>query len=80
MSIELTAEQARAVAAEGERVVVIDPNTKQTYRLVREDVFQKVQALLYDDSPWAPGETALLAGLAFGQLDDTDYSEYLDAP
>ncbi len=36
MSIELTPEQAQAIAAEGESVVVIDPQTKQVYRLVSE--------------------------------------------
>ena len=30
-----------------------------------------------DDSPWLEGEMAMLAGIAFGELDDTDYSEYL---
>lgn len=77
MSIELTTEQTQAVATEGEAIVVIDPRTKQTYRLVREEVFQKIQSLLYDDSPWTPQETAILAGIAFGKLDDTDYGDYL---
>ncbi|HEV3384815.1 MAG TPA: hypothetical protein VG097_08360 [Gemmata sp.] len=77
MSIELTADQAQVVAAEGEQVVVIDPRTKQVYRLVREEVFRQVEAILYDASPWTPNETGILAGRAFGKLDDTDYSEYL---
>ena len=34
--------------------------------------------LTYDDSEWTPGEMAALAGIAFADLDDTDYSEYLD--
>lgn len=34
MSIELTQAQAQALAAEGERVVVIDPRTERQYRLV----------------------------------------------
>jgi hypothetical protein len=76
MSIELTTEQAQTIAAEGEQVVVIDPQTKQAYRLVREEVFRKLEAILYDDSPWTPDETGILAGQAFRQLDDTDYSEY----
>ena len=58
-------------------VIVIDPRTKQVYRLVREDVFEKMKALVYDDAAWTPGETATLAGIAFGKLDDTDYSDYL---
>jgi hypothetical protein len=36
-----------------------------------------IEALPYDDSPWKAEETGLLAGEAFGKLDDTDYSEYL---
>jgi hypothetical protein len=80
MSIELTPEQAQAVATEGEAVVVIDPSTKQTFRLVREEVFRKLHALMYDDSPWTPGEMGVLAGMAFAKLDDTDYSRYLDQP
>ena len=77
MAIELTAEQTQALAAEGEGVVVIDPRTKQAYRLVKEEVFKKVQSLMYDDSPWTAAEMGLLAGEAFGKLDDTDYSGYL---
>ncbi len=80
LTIELTIEQAEAITEAGEELVVIDPQTKQAYRLVREEVFRKMQALLYDDSPWAVGETGVHAGEAFGKLDDTDYSEYLDAP
>jgi hypothetical protein len=30
-----------------------------------------------DDSPWTPEVMDVLAGEAFGKLDDTDYSEYL---
>ncbi|HVL15495.1 MAG TPA: hypothetical protein VM529_23195 [Gemmata sp.] len=77
MPIELTTEQTQALAAEGEGIVVIDPRTRQAYRLVKEDVFKRVQALAYDDSPWTPAETGLLAGEAFAKLDDTDYSGYL---
>ena len=58
MTIELTAEQAQAVAAEGNDVILIDPRTKDAYRLIREELFKKVQALMYDDSPWTPSEMA----------------------
>jgi hypothetical protein len=77
MKIELTAEQAQAIASEGGQVIVIDPRTKQVYRLIREEDFRKVEAILYDSSPWTPSETSILAGQAFSKLDDTDYSEYL---
>lgn len=81
MSIELTAEQARAIATEGDALIVVDPQTRQSYRLVREEVFRKVQTLLYDDSEWTPSEMAQIAGIAFAELDDIDYSHYLrDTP
>ena len=80
MSIQLTDEQAQAVAVPGEAPIVIDPRTKQAYRLVREEVFRKMQALLDDDSPWTGDEKALLAGIAFSKLDDDDYSHYLRDP
>jgi hypothetical protein len=80
MSIELTNEQAQAIATPGETPVLIDPRTKQAYRPVREEVFRKMQTLLDDDSPWTGDEKALLAGIAFSKLDDEDYSHYLRDP
>jgi hypothetical protein len=79
MIIELTAEQARALAQEpsGEGIVMIDPRTRKEYRLVTEEVFRKSRSLFLDSSEWTPEEMALLAGQAFARLDDTDYSEYL---
>ena len=77
MSIELTQEQSQALAAEnGTPIVVIDPDTRQTYRLIREEVYQRLQALACDASPWTAQEMAILAGQAFGKLDD-DCSHYL---
>lgn len=79
MSIELTTEQSRALAAEGGEVLVIDLRTRQTYRLIREDVYQQMQTL-YDASLWTAAEMAALAGVAFGELDDDDSSHYLREP
>ena len=76
MNIERTAEQSQAVATRGEAFVVIDPQSKQAYRLVREEVFRKMQELLSDLSPWTGDEKALLAGAAFSKLDDDDYSRH----
>jgi hypothetical protein len=79
MSIELTVDQSQALAAEnGAAVTVVDPRTQRTYRLVPEDLYQRLQALAaYDDSPWTDEEKAVLAGLAFGEEDEEDYSHYL---
>jgi hypothetical protein len=79
MTIELTAEQARAIGEQsnGKGLVLVDPRTKREYRLVTEEVFHRVRALLFDSSEWTANEMAILAGPVFGQLDDADYSEYL---
>lgn len=78
MSIELPREQSDALAAQTDRpVAVIHPQSRRTYRLVPAEVYERLEKLLYDDSPWTPAETAALAAAAFGNLDDTDYSHYL---
>ena len=75
MSIQLTPEQADALAAETDRpVAVIDPRTRQTYRLIPESEYASLTGRPYDDSPWTPGEMAALAAESFGKLDDTDYT------
>lgn len=78
MSIELTLDQSEALAAEKDSpVAVIDPRSNRTYRLVPDEVYARLEKLLYDDSPWTSAETAALAAAAFGKLDDTDYNHYL---
>ena len=78
MSIQLTPEQADALAAETEQpVAVMDPRTRQTYRLVPAAEYARLTGQAYDDAPWTPAETAALAAESFGRLDDTDYSHYL---
>ena len=77
MTIELTTHQAQAIATEGEQLLVVDPLTQQVYRLVREERYRTAQRP-YDDSPWTADEMAILAGRAFGALDEIDYSEYLE--
>ena len=75
MSIQLSPEQAAAVAAEPDQPVsVIDPRTRRAYRLVPEDEYAALIGRQYDDSPWTPAETAALAAESFGKLDDTDYT------
>jgi hypothetical protein len=76
MSIQLTPEQADGLAAEMDHpVAVIDPRTRQTYRLVPEAEYASLTGRPYDDSPWTAAETAALAAESFGKLDDPDYSD-----
>lgn len=75
MSIQLTTEQADALAAEPDQAVsVIDPRTRRAYRLVPEADYAALIGRPYDDSPWAAAETAALAAESFGKLDDTDFT------
>ncbi|HEV3257537.1 MAG TPA: hypothetical protein VG013_11695 [Gemmataceae bacterium] len=46
--IELTEEQRRELAKP--EPVAIDPQTKETYILVRADLYQRLRDLLYDDA------------------------------
>ena len=61
--IELTQEQRHAIAGV-ESLVILDPETKQSYILVRKEVFDRIKGLLYDDSEWTSEEQQrLLAAL-----------------
>ncbi len=53
--IELTQEQ-RHVLAQEENPVVVDPDTRQSYVLVRKEIFDRIKHLLYDDSDWTAEE------------------------
>jgi hypothetical protein len=44
--IELSESQARALEAEQQPAVVLDPLTGQRYRLIREEVFKLVQGIV----------------------------------
>jgi len=79
VKIELTDEQVQTLDAEGSGVIVVDPRNDRSYRLVLEEVFQTLRGVAIDGSPWTPFETGILAGNAFGLLDDTDYNSYLEA-
>lgn len=76
--IELNDELRQAVNARpDEPVQLIDPATKQTFVLLKTEVYDRLKELQYDDSPWTSAEMSAIAGMAFSKLDDTDYSDYL---
>jgi hypothetical protein len=76
--IELNEELRQVVNARpGEPVELVDPITKQTFVLLKTEVYDRLKELRYDDSPWTSVEMSAMAGMAFSKLDDTDYSEYL---
>ena len=62
--IELTREQHQTLAQNGATPPQVrDPETGLTYVLLPADVYERLQALAYDDSPWTAEEChALCAG------------------
>jgi len=68
--IELTEQQAQAIALSSETPpVVVDPKTKTSYVLLRQEVYEQLTSEEYDDSPWTDDEMALLAAEAGEMLD-----------
>jgi hypothetical protein len=75
--IELTAEQARALAQGGPSPpIVLDPKTQTSYVLVRQDEYEQWRE--YDDSPWTDEEMDWMAAEVDSMLDDDLARE--DAP
>jgi hypothetical protein len=57
--IELTPQQRHQLS--GPEPEVIDPETKETYVLVRKELYERLKRSLYDDSPWTNDEIDPLA-------------------
>lgn len=78
MDIELTPQQQQALQAHaGEPIRLINPHTNQTYVLLSEQVYVRVQSLLRDelsDTYAAQIESAMQAGWDDPAMDD--YNEY----
>jgi hypothetical protein len=74
--IELTDEQRHEL--QQPEPVAIDPQTRQTYVLVRKEVYERLKDL-YDDSPWTDEEMDALAweaGRASGWDEMDEYDRY----
>jgi len=56
--IELTEEQRQELSKT--EPVAIDPITKETYVLVRKNVYDRIKGLLYDDGEWTDDELRLV--------------------
>lgn len=59
MSIELTDEQLQS--AEASPLRVIDPETNREFFLVGKETYERLQKMLYDDSPWTDEEMDAMA-------------------
>ena len=56
--IELTEEQRQELSVP--EPIAIDPSTKKTYVLVRQNVYDRIKGLLYDNGEWSDDELRLL--------------------
>ena len=67
--IELTEQQAQAIGSGETPPTVVDPKTTTKYVLLRQDVYEQLTSLDYDDSPWTDEEMDVLAAEAGELLD-----------
>ena len=76
--IELTEQQMQAITAAGKSPpVVVDPMTKTSYVLLRQDVYDRLtKDEEFDDSPWTDDEMELLAWEAGKQAGWENMDEY----
>ena len=79
MTIQLTEEQTKAVAASGEvPPTLVDPKTQTDYVLIRKDLYERLTREEYDDSPWTAEERDALAWEAGKHAGWEEMSEYDD--
>jgi hypothetical protein len=77
--IQLTEEQAQAVAASGETPpTLVDPKTQTTYVLIRKELYEHLTGEEYDDSPWTAEERDALAWEAGKHAGWEEMDEYDD--
>lgn len=68
--IELTKEQMNALDEQTRPLRLLHPRTRETYILVRQAEYERLQELPYDDGPWTDEEMDLLAAEVDVMLDD----------
>ena len=79
--IELTQQQLQALQhLEATPPRVVNPNTKETFVLLRVDEYERLKAEAYDDSPWTREELHALAWEARKQAGWEEMDEYDDLP
>lgn len=81
-TIELLPEQQLALDSP-EPVRAVDPRTNTSYVLIREETYERLRRLAYDDSPWTDEELELLAwesGKLAGWNGMDEYDRYEKKP
>jgi hypothetical protein len=67
--IELTEEQVRNLGAQKSPPRAVNPQTRETFVLLREEEYERLKEEEYDASPWTDEEMDLLAAEAGEMLD-----------
>jgi PHD/YefM family antitoxin component YafN of YafNO toxin-antitoxin module len=76
--IELTEQQVQALEnSETTPPRVVNPQTHETFVLLRVEEYEQLKEEEYDDSPWTREE---LQALAWERIKDEDRDEYDDLP
>jgi PHD/YefM family antitoxin component YafN of YafNO toxin-antitoxin module len=79
--IELTEQQVQALeTAEATPPRVVNPQTRETFVLLRLDEYERLMEGDYDDSPWTREELQTLAWEVGKQAGWEDMDEYDDVP
>lgn len=79
--IELTEQQVKALASpDGVLPRLVNPQTKETFVVLRVDEYERLKSAEYDDSPWTREELAALAWERLNREPDDEWPEYNDAP
>ena len=76
--IELTEQQLQALeTAEATPPRIVNPQTKETFVLLRVEEYERLKEEEYDDSPWTREE---LQALAWERVKHEDWDEYDNLP
>jgi hypothetical protein len=79
--IELTDQQVQALEThEATPPMVVNPRTRETFVLLRAEVYERLRNDDYDDSPWTREELQALAWAAGNRAGWAEMDEYDDLP
>ncbi len=74
--IELTEQQIQALQTPEAPLHVVNPQTRETFVLLRVEEYERLKAAEYDDSPWTREELEALAWETGEEIGWEDMDEY----
>ena len=79
--IELTEQQVQAMKNQGATpLCVVNPQTQETFLLLRAEEYERLKEVEYDDSPWTREELQAAAWEAGKQAGWEEMDDYDDVP